>query len=68
VADYQVSNPAPQKLKKRGSTFELKLDPAPDILASVTGQKTHPFAVGFAAETQTPSATRATSCARSRSI
>jgi phosphopantothenoylcysteine decarboxylase/phosphopantothenate--cysteine ligase len=53
VADYQVSNPAPQKLKKRGGTFELRLDPAPDILASVTGQKAHPFAVGFAAETQT---------------
>jgi len=53
VADYQVSSPAPQKLKKRGGTFELRLDPAPDILASVTEQKAHPFAVGFAAETQT---------------
>jgi phosphopantothenoylcysteine decarboxylase/phosphopantothenate--cysteine ligase len=53
VADYQVSSPAPQKLKKRAGTFELRLDPAPDILASVTEQKARPFAVGFAAETQT---------------
>jgi phosphopantothenoylcysteine decarboxylase/phosphopantothenate--cysteine ligase len=52
VADYQVSSPAEHKLKKRGAAFELKLDPAPDILASVTALDPHPFAVGFAAETQ----------------
>jgi phosphopantothenoylcysteine decarboxylase/phosphopantothenate--cysteine ligase len=52
VADYQVSSPAEHKLKKRGGAFELKLDPAPDILASVTALDPHPFAVGFAAETQ----------------
>jgi phosphopantothenoylcysteine decarboxylase/phosphopantothenate--cysteine ligase len=52
VADYQVSTPAEHKLKKRGGAFELKLDPAPDILASVTALDPHPFAVGFAAETQ----------------
>jgi phosphopantothenoylcysteine decarboxylase/phosphopantothenate--cysteine ligase len=53
VADYQVTQPAAQKLKKRGSAMELRLDPAPDILASVTALKKRPFAVGFAAETQT---------------
>ena len=52
VADYQVASPAEHKLKKRGGAFELKLDPAPDILASVTALDPHPFAVGFAAETQ----------------
>jgi phosphopantothenoylcysteine decarboxylase/phosphopantothenate--cysteine ligase len=52
VADYQVTQPATQKVKKRSDTLELRLDPAPDILASVTRLDPHPFAVGFAAETQ----------------
>ena len=52
VADYQVANPAEHKVKKRAGTLELKLDPAPDILASVTALDPHPFSVGFAAETQ----------------
>jgi phosphopantothenoylcysteine decarboxylase/phosphopantothenate--cysteine ligase len=52
VADYQVASPAEHKVKKRAGTFELKLDPAPDILASVTALDPHPFSVGFAAETQ----------------
>jgi phosphopantothenoylcysteine decarboxylase / phosphopantothenate---cysteine ligase len=52
VADYHVAQPAPQKVKKKGIALDLRLEPAPDILASVTQAEPHPFAVGFAAETQ----------------
>src|SRR5262245_11775559 len=38
VADYQVAQPATQKVKKRADALDLRLDPAPDILASVTEQ------------------------------
>jgi phosphopantothenoylcysteine decarboxylase/phosphopantothenate--cysteine ligase len=52
VADYHVAQPAPQKVKKKGTALDLRLEPAPDILASVTQVQPRPFAVGFAAETQ----------------
>ena len=56
VADYHVKNPAPEKIKRKG-TQELQLEPNPDILADLgslraaTGKNT-PVLVGFAAETE----------------
>lgn len=50
VADYQVANPAPRKIKKRGaaaSGLTIELTPTPDILAEVSGSFVR---VGFAAE------------------
>jgi phosphopantothenoylcysteine decarboxylase/phosphopantothenate--cysteine ligase len=41
------------KLKKQsGSDLTLQLAENPDILASLSAQRMHPFLVGFAAETQ----------------
>ena len=56
VADYQVKNPAAEKIKRKGP-MELQLEPNPDILADLgslraaTGKNT-PVLVGFAAETE----------------
>ena len=48
VADYRVTHPATEKLKKGAAPLTLELVENPDILASVRG----PFVrVGFAAET-----------------
>lgn len=52
VADYQVSNPSPQKIKKTAARMSLELDPTPDILAEVGRQKGDRLLIGFAAETQ----------------
>lgn len=54
VADYKVSEIAPQKLKKRDgeSPPPLPLVQNPDILATVAKQKPNMFSVGFAAETE----------------
>ena len=52
VGDYRPETPAPQKLKKQdGHLLTLQLMENPDILASLSAQPTHPFLVGFAAET-----------------
>lgn len=53
VADYQVINPAPQKLKKSGS-LAIQLKPSIDILATVSQMplESRPLLVGFAAETE----------------
>lgn len=53
VADYQVINPAPQKLKKSGS-LAIQLKPSIDILATVSQMplEPRPLLVGFAAETE----------------
>jgi phosphopantothenoylcysteine decarboxylase / phosphopantothenate---cysteine ligase len=50
VADYRVSNPSKQKMKKQDQTLSLQLEPTVDILASVAGRDKPPFCVGFAAE------------------
>jgi len=52
VADYRITTPATQKIKKSDDSLNLQLTPNPDILADVA--KIHPkvFTVGFAAETQ----------------
>jgi len=52
VADYQAAEQASQKIKKRTKDWDLKLTPAPDILASVAATQPRPFCVGFAAETE----------------
>ncbi|MFP4161964.1 MAG: bifunctional phosphopantothenoylcysteine decarboxylase/phosphopantothenate--cysteine ligase CoaBC [Ectothiorhodospira sp.] len=52
VADYRVAEPAPEKIKKRGDTLELRLVRNPDILAEVAARPDAPFTVGFAAETR----------------
>lgn len=49
VADYQVAEIAPQKIKKDEETLTLELIRTPDILAGVSGKF---IKVGFAAESQ----------------
>ena len=52
VADYRPVDVAEQKLKKQAATMQLSLVPTTDILATVAGQASAPFTVGFAAETE----------------
>jgi phosphopantothenoylcysteine decarboxylase/phosphopantothenate--cysteine ligase len=52
VADYHVTEVAPQKLKKTAARVTLDLDPTPDILAEVGAKKGDRLLIGFAAETQ----------------
>ena len=51
VADYTVSHPAEEKLKRTGR-MTLDLEPTPDILAEVARRRTSQVVIGFAAETQ----------------
>jgi phosphopantothenoylcysteine decarboxylase/phosphopantothenate--cysteine ligase len=51
VADYTVSNPADEKLKRTGR-MTLDLEPTTDILAEVARRRTSQVVIGFAAETQ----------------
>jgi phosphopantothenoylcysteine decarboxylase/phosphopantothenate--cysteine ligase len=51
VADYTVSNPAEEKLKRTGR-MTLDLEPTADILAEVARRRTSQVVIGFAAETQ----------------
>jgi phosphopantothenoylcysteine decarboxylase/phosphopantothenate--cysteine ligase len=51
VADYTVSNPPQQKIK-RGADMTLALQPAPDILAEISRHKKSQLVIGFAAETE----------------
>ncbi|HEX8601976.1 MAG TPA: bifunctional phosphopantothenoylcysteine decarboxylase/phosphopantothenate--cysteine ligase CoaBC [Pseudoduganella sp.] len=57
VADWRVTNPSTQKVKKTegGGSPELKFEPNPDILATIAARTTlagHPYCVGFAAESE----------------
>jgi len=53
VADYHVTNPARQKIKKdSGRSTSLALEENPDILAWVAARPKPPFCVGFAAESE----------------
>lgn len=53
VADFRPREQAAQKLKKGGRTsLTLDLEPAPDILAMLSAQRTTQILVGFAAETE----------------
>nr|VFJ54006.1 MAG: phosphopantothenoylcysteine decarboxylase / phosphopantothenate--cysteine ligase [Candidatus Kentron sp. FW] len=51
VSDYRPIDYVPTKRKKKAMNTTLALEPTPDILAEVTSMPNHPFAVGFAAET-----------------
>jgi phosphopantothenoylcysteine decarboxylase/phosphopantothenate--cysteine ligase len=51
VADYTVSHPAEEKLKRTGR-MTLDLEPTADILAEVARRRTSQIVIGFAAETQ----------------
>lgn len=51
VADYRVSHPAAQKIKKSQPSLSLALERNVDILATVAALEKPPFTVGFAAET-----------------
>lgn len=52
VADYRPAEQAAQKLKKNDSTMTLTLVKNPDILQTIGALPSHPFLVGFAAETE----------------
>jgi len=51
VADYRPVDVAPQKLKKTAGEITLRLEPNPDILATLARKKENRLIVGFAAET-----------------
>jgi phosphopantothenoylcysteine decarboxylase/phosphopantothenate--cysteine ligase len=52
VADYRPEETAPEKIKKKGDTLELKLTKNKDILATLGGmKKAGQFLTGFALET-----------------
>jgi phosphopantothenoylcysteine decarboxylase/phosphopantothenate--cysteine ligase len=54
VADWRVTNPSGQKLKKTGAgdAPSLQFEQNPDILASVATLPDTPYCVGFAAESE----------------
>jgi phosphopantothenoylcysteine decarboxylase/phosphopantothenate--cysteine ligase len=52
VADYRVSQPSTQKIKKSEASLTLELIPNPDILAYVANLPKPPFCIGFAAESE----------------
>jgi phosphopantothenoylcysteine decarboxylase/phosphopantothenate--cysteine ligase len=54
VADWRPANPASRKLKKTAKHIVLRLEPAPDVLRSVSRLKGDRVFVGFAAETGNP--------------
>ncbi len=51
VADYRAANPSSSKIKRSKEALTLRLEPNPDILASVARDKGERLIVGFAAET-----------------
>ena len=52
VADYRPADPADEKIKKKDSTLDIKLEKTQDILGWAGGEKKQQFLVGFALETQ----------------
>jgi phosphopantothenoylcysteine decarboxylase/phosphopantothenate--cysteine ligase len=52
VADYRPVEKSSQKIKRGKDTLTLRLQPNPDILASVARDKGDRLVVGFAAETE----------------
>jgi len=52
VADYRVAEKASQKIKRSREAMTLRLEPNPDILATVAREKGSRLVVGFAAETE----------------
>jgi len=56
VADYSPALLSPIKIKKQADSSTLILNKTKDILADLTQLESHPFTVGFAAETNNLSA------------
>jgi phosphopantothenoylcysteine decarboxylase/phosphopantothenate--cysteine ligase len=52
VSDYRPAQRNGQKIKRNSDSMILSLEPTPDILASVAGNKGNRVIVGFAAETE----------------
>jgi phosphopantothenoylcysteine decarboxylase/phosphopantothenate--cysteine ligase len=52
VADYYVADKANQKIKRSKEPLTLRLEPNPDILATLARDKGSRLVVGFAAETE----------------
>ncbi len=52
VADYRVTEPSNQKIKKHNTNHTLELTRNPDILTAMGKRKTHQRVIGFAAETE----------------
>lgn len=51
VADYRPADPASAKIKRTKEPLTIRLEPNPDILATVAREKGDRLVVGFAAET-----------------
>jgi phosphopantothenoylcysteine decarboxylase/phosphopantothenate--cysteine ligase len=51
VADYRPAVIEKRKIKKGPEEISLRLVRNPDIIAAVAASESHPFTVGFAAET-----------------
>src|SRR5437899_2348135 len=51
VADYRPAEPASAKIKRTKETLTIRLEPNPDILATLAKEKGDCLVVGFAAET-----------------
>ena len=52
VADYRVAEPSESKIKRSQEARTLRLEPNPDILATIAQEKGDRLLVGFAAETE----------------
>jgi phosphopantothenoylcysteine decarboxylase/phosphopantothenate--cysteine ligase len=52
VSDYRAETPSSQKVKKTATALQINLVKNPDILAAVSSLKSHPYLVGFAAESE----------------
>jgi phosphopantothenoylcysteine decarboxylase/phosphopantothenate--cysteine ligase len=52
VSDYKASAASREKIKKTQDALTLALARTPDVLATVARAASHPFLVGFAAETE----------------
>ena len=51
VADYRPAEAAPAKIKRKDEALTIRLEPNPDILATMAKEKGDRLVVGFAAET-----------------
>jgi phosphopantothenoylcysteine decarboxylase/phosphopantothenate--cysteine ligase len=52
VADYRVADPSYKKIKRDKEAMTLRLEPNPDILATMAREKGDRLVIGFAAETE----------------
>jgi len=51
VADYRPAEPAEAKIKRKNEPLNIRLEPNPDIMATMAKEKGDRLVVGFAAET-----------------